>query len=97
LQKVIGQAKFYKGVIYFEAVGQSWAFKGTPYETVEWQLKDLKIAATDHDYAIAKIGRHQDVPGLPPAIGVRSMEMNEPSPNYLRQDSRTLPVRVFHE
>jgi FkbM family methyltransferase len=32
--------KFYDGVIYFDAVGQSWAFKGTPYETVDTQLKD---------------------------------------------------------
>lgn len=32
--------KFYNGVIYFDAVGQSWAFKGMPYETVDCQLKD---------------------------------------------------------
>ena len=32
--------KFYDGVIYFDAIGQSWAFKGTPYETVDTQLKD---------------------------------------------------------
>jgi FkbM family methyltransferase len=32
--------KFYGGVIYFEAVGQSWAFKGMPYETVDTRLKD---------------------------------------------------------
>jgi FkbM family methyltransferase len=32
--------RFYDGVIYFDAVGQSWAFKGTPYETVDAPLKD---------------------------------------------------------
>ncbi|MGO8926056.1 MAG: FkbM family methyltransferase [Limisphaerales bacterium] len=32
--------KFYEGIIYFDAVGQSWAFKGAPYETVDTQLKD---------------------------------------------------------
>ena len=32
--------KFYDGIIYFDAVGQSWAFKGTPYEIVDTQLKD---------------------------------------------------------
>jgi FkbM family methyltransferase len=34
---------FYGGVIYFDAVGQSWAFKGTPYETVDTQLKDVLL------------------------------------------------------
>jgi FkbM family methyltransferase len=32
--------KFYEGIIYFDAVSQSWAFKGTPYEIVDTQLKD---------------------------------------------------------
>ena len=32
--------KFYHGVIYFDAVSQSWALKGTPYETVDTELKD---------------------------------------------------------
>jgi nucleoside-diphosphate-sugar epimerase len=30
-------------------------------------------------------------------INAQPMEMNEPSPNYLRQNSRTLPVGVIHE
>lgn len=45
--------KFYDGVIYFDAVGQSWAFKGTPYETVDTQLKDkLLLLSRDCQYYI---------------------------------------------
>jgi FkbM family methyltransferase len=37
---LIASQKFYKGVIYFDAISQSWALKGTPYESVDAQLKD---------------------------------------------------------
>ena len=36
--------KFYNGVIYFDAVGQSWALKGTPYEVVDTELKEALLA-----------------------------------------------------
>jgi FkbM family methyltransferase len=45
--------KFYDGIIYFDAVGQSWAFKGYPYETVDTQLKDeLLSLSRDCQYYI---------------------------------------------
>lgn len=48
--------KFYSGIIYFDAVGQSWAFKGDPYETIDCQLKDALLSLAKDRQVYIDIG-----------------------------------------
>lgn len=47
---------YYQGIIYFDAVAQSWAFKGTPYEVVDAQLKDALLALSQSYQYFIDIG-----------------------------------------
>jgi FkbM family methyltransferase len=47
---------YYHGVIYFDAVAQSWAFKDTPYEVVDAQLKDTLLALSQSYQYFIDIG-----------------------------------------
>jgi len=47
---------YYDGIIYFDAVAQSWALKGTPYEIVDAQLKDALLALSQSYQYFIDIG-----------------------------------------
>ena len=54
--KISANQPYYHGVIYFDAVAQSWALKGTPYEVVDAQLKDALLSLSQSCQYFIDIG-----------------------------------------
>lgn len=47
---------FYNGVIYFDAVSQSWAFKGNSYETIDIELRNELLSLSRECHHFIDIG-----------------------------------------
>jgi FkbM family methyltransferase len=84
--------KFYGGIIYFDAVGQSWAFKGNPYETVDTQLKDELLSLSRGCQYYVDIGCNIGQIAL--SVLLRNQDINvvcvDPNPRVLRLLKKSL-------
>ncbi len=84
--------KFYGGIIYFDAVGQSWAFKGNPYETVDTQLKDELLSLSKGCQYYIDIGCN--IGQITLSVLLRNRDINavcvDPNPRVLRLLKKSL-------
>jgi FkbM family methyltransferase len=83
---------FYGGVIHFDAVGQSWAFKGTPYELVDTHLKDELLSLSRSCRLFLDIGCN--IGQITLSLLLRNKDINvicvDPNPRVLRLLKKSL-------
>jgi FkbM family methyltransferase len=91
--------KFYNGTIYFDAVGQSWALKGTPYEVVDTELKEGLLSLSRTCQLYVDIGCNIGQIAL--SILLRNRDIRavcvDPNPRVLRLLRKSLRANHLEE